>query len=182
MAAPYPCASKASPAGLPQHASTLNRSPSTCHSFHAPARPRRHQPRWSCRNDATCVSFSVMDSISIRARVSPNTFIRLTCFRNSDIFQCEQSTEFRGRSGKEKEKYTRGAARCLRSSIALHPHEADDSGQALRMSSNRPDRSDRNDFGGATTCKPLSRAPPKLLGTSARLLMASAPLPSTHLV
>ncbi len=39
------------------------------------------------------------------------------------------------------------------------------------MSPNRPDCSHRNNFGGATTCKPLSPAPPNLPGTSAPLLI-----------
>ncbi len=80
--------------------------------------------------------------------------------------------------------------KATRSSIALHPFSGglvatakahagfpDDSGPVLPAPPSRPGETTAGDFGGKTFLH-LSPKPPKFLGTAARLLIASAPLPS----
>lgn len=81
---------------------------------------------------------------------------------------------------KEKEGFARGTTRLLHSSIALHPFETDDSEQAVRMFPNRGDFSYRNGFGGVTTRTLFARASEAARNSAPWLLVASAPLPSTH--
>src|SRR5579862_1054487 len=79
---------------------------------------------------------------------------------------------------RKRREETRGAGpEVHRFSIALHSLRANDSGQPLGLSPNRRGFSCRNVFGGVKK-EPLSRGPPKLIGIAARLLLASAPLPS----
>src|SRR6266852_8017898 len=137
-------------AGRPHSAYTLNRSGETSIASAVPpvgaARPERYRSRYS----PTCFSFSVIDSMSISARVISNGCIG---FRSTGFSLCSlgvsvadghrlkpvlpgkviflmrvQSKEGTARRGEARRREQFAAPRF---SIALHPIPPDDSGRVL---------------------------------------------------
>ena len=136
-------------ADSPQAAKTLNRPGSTCMRSAWPPVRSASFARWPWRKAPTSPSFSVIDSISTRARVSSKTFIGIArCC--SQIFVNERN---------EKRRKDTREARLVSSLLDSAPSVSQRMtvDRPFSLSPNRPDGSHGDDFGG----EPLSHGPPK---------------------